>query len=130
MKLLLATKKCIKDLNREIAKRFPNLKLHFYTSVTKVGPSFHFGSKIADNTLLDKLVENFKPLVLEVHPWDTVAYLQQVFENELGLFVQVFRRSGNDWLETRGTEHLTLETQNNMTYENWNFHFNINTLYL
>jgi hypothetical protein len=42
----------------------------------------------------------------------SVSNLEQKFENELGLFIQVFRKSGNVWLETSATDSWTLAEQN------------------
>jgi hypothetical protein len=42
----------------------------------------------------------------------TVQELERVFQEELGLFIQVFRRSGKVWLETTATDNWTLFKQN------------------
>jgi hypothetical protein len=44
---------------------------------------------------------------LEMPTWQ----LERLFENEYGLHLQVFRRSGNTWLETSVSDDLTLEEQ-------------------
>jgi hypothetical protein len=41
-----------------------------------------------------------------------VAELEELFAREAGLNVQVFRRSGNVWIETTFTDDWTLEQQN------------------
>jgi hypothetical protein len=38
--------------------------------------------------------------------------LERLFEQEFGLHVQVFRKSGNIWLMTTVSDSLTLEEQN------------------
>ena len=40
-----------------------------------------------------------------------VWQLERLFEEDCGLHVQVFRRSGKIWLETSRTDDLTLEQQ-------------------
>jgi hypothetical protein len=41
-----------------------------------------------------------------------VVELECLFEDQFGLFVQVFRRSGNLWLETTVTDSWSLQKQN------------------
>jgi hypothetical protein len=41
-----------------------------------------------------------------------VSDLEHQFENDFGLYVQVFRKSGRIWLETTATDNWTLEQQN------------------
>ena len=42
-------------------------------------------------------------------PQLTVETLESMFEDEFGLHVQVFRKSGETWLQTSVTDHWTLE---------------------
>ena len=41
-----------------------------------------------------------------------VSELEDQFEKDFGLYVQVFRKSGRIWLETTATDNWTLEQQN------------------
>jgi hypothetical protein len=47
-----------------------------------------------------------------VHPAMSVTELEEAFRVQCGLAVQVFRRSGNVWLETTVTDNWTLQEQN------------------
>ena len=49
---------------------------------------------------------------LSISPTMTVSDLEQNFQDQFGLAVQVFRRSGNAWLETTVTDSWTLDKQN------------------
>ena len=49
---------------------------------------------------------------INIVPKMTVKELEQQFLHLYGLFVQVFRKSGNVWLETTVTDNWTLEQQN------------------
>lgn len=42
----------------------------------------------------------------------TVNELEQLFKTKFGLNIQIFRKSGNSWLETTVTDNWTLEKQN------------------
>ena len=43
---------------------------------------------------------------------ETVQDLEAAFEQKYGLYIQVFRKSGNVWLETSTTDRWTLDQQN------------------
>ena len=60
---------------------------------------------------LKQLSPNIKSGDLLIEPTTTVKQLEQIFENEYSLHVQVFRKSGRTWLETSVTDDLTLEEQ-------------------
>lgn len=47
----------------------------------------------------------------------TVNELESLFRDEYGINVQVFRRSGNVWLETSSTDEMTLDEQNELGRE-------------
>ena len=50
---------------------------------------------------------------LEISESMTVSELEQAFQKQFGLSIQVFRKSGNVWLETSATDAWTLVQQNN-----------------
>ncbi len=55
--------------------------------------------------------------MLTITPNMTVAELEQNFNDVYGLSVQVFRKSGNVWLETTATDDWTLKSQNEQGQE-------------
>lgn len=54
---------------------------------------------------------------IEIYADMTVADLEQLFEQEFGLHVQVLRKAGNFWFETAFTDNLSLQEQNAMSPE-------------
>lgn len=54
------------------------------------------------------LTKSFLAISLEM----TVHELESIFLNELGLYIQVFRKSGRVWLETTATDSWSLQKQN------------------
>lgn len=55
--------------------------------------------------------------VIELHYWDKVSTVEQVFHKLIGLGVQVFRKQGLDWIDTSGSDTMTLEQQNELGME-------------
>ncbi len=58
---------------------------------------------------------------MEFHFWQKTGFLESYFKNRFGLNVQIFRQHGDKWVQTVGTDELTLEQQNeigrNASYE-------------
>lgn len=92
---------------------FPNLKLMFFNKAHKA----YAGSK-AKFMLTDRaapmrdICEKHADGLLYVDEDMPTWQFERLFEEEFGLHVQVFRKSGNIWLETSVTDDLTLEQQN------------------
>ena len=92
--------------------RYPFLKLEFFSQPH----SIHGGSRkehmIAKETPISQCRTKHQSGSLEIHPHHTVAHLEQSFQDIFGLYVQVFRKSGDLWIETTITDDWTLEKQN------------------
>ena len=100
---------------------FPYLKLVFYK---KSHDHFH-GSDKDDEIKEDvKLVTLNKELSEGKVEWKgdmSVDNLESLMEDSFGLHVQVFRKSGDIWLQTSKTDHWTLDSQNQNGAENEKF---------
>lgn len=64
------------------------------------------------NTTLGALSAKVKEAVLMIEPTMPTWQLERLFETDYGLHVQLFRQSGNLWLETSRTDDLSIEQQN------------------
>ena len=113
MKLPITSNTTIDELQAAFGNQFPNLKLVFFTKphdAYKGSPAKFLVSDRSTtlSTLSAKLPEN---AALEIEMEMPVWQLERLFELEYGLHLQVFRRSGNTWLETSVSDDLTLEQQ-------------------
>jgi len=104
--------KKISDLQKEFNDVFPFLKLEFFHR-----PHVnHRGSVRKDMfntgmTLKECNKKDAKGSIL-LKADMKVSELEELFQNVFGLSVQVFRKSGNAWLETTVTDDWSLEQQN------------------
>ena len=103
----------ISDIQKEFNKSFPFLKLEFFYnknhSRTKIqGKEIipHY-KKIGDE---QKSVTNGEIVIKDDMK---VNELENIFQEKFALSAQVFRKSGNLWLETTMTDNWTLHQQNN-----------------
>ena len=76
-----------------------------------------------DNTQhLKDIAAHIKTGYLIAEPDTVVWQLERLFESEHGLHAQVFRKSGETWLETSKSDDLTLEQQQAKVHAAENVH--------
>ena len=125
MKLNISSDLTIGQLQTEFATFFPNLKPVFFTkphAAYKGSPAKFIVSERETrlSTLSAKVPERaFLMLELEMPVWQ----LERLFESEYGLHMQIFRRSGNTWLETSVTDDMSLEQQEKKAEDSLHHHF-------
>lgn len=130
MKLFLSSESTVRDINKELQKIFPYLKLEFYRRKHKIEETSCWEESLSGNTLLKEIKGSFLPGMITINPLDTVAELEQRFQKNFGLPVQVYRKTRDIWLETVQTDDLTLENQNNIGASVSKPRYNIHTLFL
>lgn len=133
MKLQLNATTRIREVKQQFSAAFPYLKLEFFHNPHQGLEGSPRKEKVPDKAQLIEIRGVLKEGNFLLDPEMTVADFEERMQQKHGLPVQVFRRSGNLWLETVQTDHLSLYTQNDMgetTVKDSSFRFNINTLYL
>ena len=113
MYLHISANSLISDIQKEFNKVFPFLKIEFfnnkslsradYSSKQIIPPIRKIGD--GQSAILDGGIEIDQEM--------KVSELEQLFRTQFNLAVQVFRKSGNLWLETTMTDSWTLQQQNN-----------------
>jgi hypothetical protein len=118
MRLLINGDKLVKDVQQEFAMAYPFLKIEFFRNINlQSGQSLKQNQIKHDqklSTAKDRKIEN-GDLIIE----DTMSVtdLEKAFMDKFGLLTQVFRRSGNIWLETSITDSWSLKQQNELGRE-------------
>lgn len=99
----------VKDLMTKFATEFPLLQLRFYKK-----PHDHFeGSKSRDEVSHSLSLSELNPdlnggeIILTKEM--SVDELETILEDKFGLHAQVFRKSGDIWLQTSKTDSWSLE---------------------
>ncbi len=110
--MLIDDHKKIMDLQMEFHQKFPFLKLEFYTGTHKVGETSPAKTHMDGELLLKNARSIHTEDELYIQEDMSVSELEQLFLKKYGLNAQVFRRSGNLWLQTSATDHWTLAEQN------------------
>ena len=126
MKIHVSQEKSIAQIQEEFSKVYPYLKLVFFSKPHKAYKGSHAKFLITDTgQTLGNIEKKPKTGDLYIEVDMPTWQVERLFEEEFGLHVQVFRKSGNTWLETSVTDDLTLEEQNvkGKASERHNFEF-------
>jgi hypothetical protein len=113
LKIQISDERTLKEIQSDFNSYFPFLKLEFFKTPHRVGQGSAKDLIIASNKFV-KDCRTLKPSgFLEIKDGMTVNQLEQLLFENFGLAAQVFRKSGNVWLETSATDNWTLLQQNN-----------------
>jgi hypothetical protein len=113
MHLEVKGERLISEVQKDFTLSYPFLKIEFFKN----------GGARKERYAFDKLIPHQLPLKeawflnmqegdLEFGDETTVLELEKEFMGRFALSVQVFRKSGNLWLETTFTDNWTLKRQN------------------
>lgn len=110
--LVIDNRQHVTGIQKQFSNEFPFLKIEFFkepaTDKKGIAKNRMYLSTEEPSTL--KKIN--APVNIQLSKNMTVVELEKLFETEAGLFVQVFRKSGNVWLETTATDDWTLNEQN------------------
>lgn len=102
----------IATVQKQFSHAFPFLKLEFFSRVQRPGTRDAHQQLQPATALLGQCRKIHADGEISIVPGMTVRELTQCFMHHYGLLVQVWRKSGNVWIETNVTGKWTLEEQN------------------
>jgi len=115
MKIQVSAHMTIAALQQAFSECFPYLSLSFFTKSHDIYQSCPVKYLITEvNTLLERIEAHPHNGDLDIVTDMKVSDLEQQFEREFGLHVQVMRKEGHSWTQTTLTDHLSLREQNEM----------------
>jgi hypothetical protein len=110
--MTISDQKTILAIQQEFHSKFPGLKIEFYSSKHIEGE----GSPVKEQVSSGSLLKDVRKVHVEgdftIDPESSVGDFEQSFYKRFGLNVQVFRKSGNLWMQTTSTDSWTLAEQN------------------
>lgn len=104
MKLKITKETSVSDVQKKFSEQYPGLKLEFYKAKSEDG--------INKEDALAETSHFKKEANISIDKDRSVADFEKEFWDETGVAAQVFRQSGNIWLQTTRTDDWTLEHQN------------------
>ena len=113
MYLQIASDRLISDVQKEFNKVFPFLKLEFFNNKSFSNAGYSSKNIIPQTQQVGSGKLHSINGEIEIDGEMKVTELENIFKDKFNLAVQVFRKSGNLWLETTMTDNWTLQQQNN-----------------
>ncbi len=110
----------IADFQEEFAKRFPHLKVEFYKTTHEPGEGSHKKDQLPVNITFGNAIGSNKKGVMNINGLMKVSEMEQQFIEIFGISAQVFRQSGDTWLQTTATDNWALAEQNSRGRESLN----------
>ena len=112
MEILIVDTKTISEVQREFNTEFPYLKIEFFDVPYKPETALPKNKIIAHDKRLSACRRMHSQGSLVIEESDRVSDLEKLLWDQFGLSAQVFRKSGNLWIETSLTDSWTLGRQN------------------
>ena len=112
MKLHINDNSSIAEIQKEFNSKFPYLKIELFDKPHKLSEGSRKDSMIPQSKLLKECRKEHINEDLLIDPNMSVIELESIFMKHFGLNVQVFRKSGDIWIETTVTDQWTLKKQN------------------
>ncbi|MCF6407841.1 hypothetical protein L3C95_33450 [Chitinophaga filiformis] len=112
MEIYISEEDVLRNIQNKFHEVYPYLKLEFYLCPHDQGKGTANNKKLPADTPIEeiRLIHSFGWIDIGEHR--TVAEVERDFYRDMGLAIQVFRRSRNGWLQTTRTDELSLEKQN------------------
>jgi hypothetical protein len=110
--MFITDQKRLREIQVEFSRMYPYLKLEFYSKHHDEGKGSPKRALLASDKTIGEIRTVHNDGELQIVEDMTVAKLEQRFEEVFGLNAQVFRRSGNLWIQTTATDGWTLAEQN------------------
>jgi hypothetical protein len=110
--MTISDDKTLRDIQKEFNVYFPYLKIEFYKGEHEEGEGSPIEDRLDPNRKLGAVRKIHTLEDLTIRDDMRVSDFEQMFLSKYGLNVQVFRKSGNLWIQTTSTDYWTLAEQN------------------
>lgn len=114
MILEIRDSKTVEELRKEFSEYYPFLCLEFYDQPHQLQEATPVRHRYRHDRTLGQIRGVYEPGFIEIQPERKTGEVEQEFINRHGLFVQILRHHGDAWVQTAGTDELTLEEQNEL----------------
>ncbi len=113
MNIIIHDSNSLQEIQKTFNEHFPYLKLEFFNLDPAKEKNFSRENMITDThkTLAD-VRHIHRNGYISINGHQKVSTLEQHFSENFGIDIQVFRKSGDTWLQTTATDEWTLARQN------------------
>ena len=112
MELHIEDLKKLKDIKKQFSEHYPYLKLEFFNHSQVQGKGSPKSDMITGDLTFGEIRKVHNEGDITIKSDMQVIIVEKEFENKYGIHAQIFRKSGDLWLETNATDSWTLKEQN------------------
>jgi hypothetical protein len=118
---------CIKDIQKAFCQAYPYLKIEFFDMPHSWGETTRKAHRYSPGCKIYAIErKKHAPDFIHFHSWMKTGQVEEQMKEQFGLFTQVYRRNGYEWIETAGTDELSLDEQNEIGKKSvLNYHNNL-----
>ena len=102
----------LQEIQKEFHQKFPFLKIKFYKGTHQQGEGSPVQEKLDSSMTIGEARTLHSSGDLSINANQKISTLEQGFLEKFGLNAQVFRKSGNLWLQSSKTDHWILSEAN------------------
>ncbi len=102
----------IGTIKQAFSKNFPYLKIEFIKKPCTEGEANSWSRMVLHNMFVGEINNALKRGSINISGDRKIVAVKQLFEQNFGLPVQIFRKEKKAWIPTTRTEELTLSQQN------------------
>ena len=110
--MIINNEQTIKEIQAAFNAMFPGLKIEFYSEEHKSQEGSPAASQYGPNETIGNIRKTKGTSDIAIDPEMSVESLERAFHDNLGLNIQIFRRSNQLWLQTSKTDSWSLKEQN------------------
>jgi hypothetical protein len=111
MKLYIDPNMTVNDVQKSFKEEFPYIKLEFFNKKAFSNNDYSAKNIVIGKTKIADIQAKAKAGEIEIGREMKVNELEDILKKQFNMAAQVFRKSGNLWLETTMTDHWTLDQQ-------------------
>jgi hypothetical protein len=101
----------LKEIKDAFNQKFPHLRIEFYSKGHNEGEGTSAAAIYDENLRLVDIRKEGKMGSINIHGNMKTSTMEAIFAEEFGIHIQVFRKSGNVWLQTTATDDWSLAEQ-------------------
>jgi hypothetical protein len=112
-KLSISDSQKLKEIKDAFSAKFPHLKIEFFADEHKVGEANSRKAMYDDSLTLKSIRKNHMAGELSIDGHQKTSTFENNFHDHFGVTIQVYRKSGNIWIQTTTTDDWSLTHQEN-----------------
>lgn len=107
----------VREIQQKFQQLYPFLKIEFADKPHSFSDATLKGHWYEPEFRLFSIARKPRNTYINIQSWHRTGDIEDRFQGELGLYVQIFRKERDRWIQTAGSDILTLEEQNEIGKE-------------